>query len=219
MIIRPNADKTSIVKNTANKIITGSTIANMAVCLTVTLMAIGAVFVFSASARIDTDYDLRKLYSYPEVRQAMFFIASIFVTVIVSFIDYHKLSFGKGRMSDWLKNPSFYLVFASILMLIAVLIPGIGIEVNNARRWLRVGAGPIMLNFQPSELAKWSLILFLPGVTVMLGENLKSFFKGFIPLMSLVGVVTLLILKEDFGTALFVAILSVSILSNLNSTR
>jgi len=212
LIIDANADKTAIVKNIAEQIIKNSTIANMVVGLTVTLMAIGAVFVFSASARIDTDYDLTKLHNYPEVRQAMFFIASIFVVVIVSFIDYRKLSFGKGRLSDWLKNPSFYLVAASILMLIAVLIPGIGVEVNYARRWLRLGAGPITLNFQPSELAKWSLILFLPGVAVMLGDRLKSFFKGFVPLVGLVGFITLLILKEDFGTALFVATLSISIL-------
>jgi cell division protein FtsW len=212
LIIEANADKTSVVKKNITKTIENSTIANMMVCLTVTLMAIGAVFVFSASARIDTDYDLKKFYNYPEFRQAMFFIAAIFVTVLVSLIDYHKLSFGKGRLSDWLKNPSFYLVAASILMLIAVLIPGIGVEVNYARRWLRVGAGPITLNFQPSELAKWSLILFLPGVAVMMGEKLKSFFKGFVPLVGLVGFITLLILKEDFGTALFVATLSVSIL-------
>jgi cell division protein FtsW len=184
----------------------------MIVCLTVTLMAIGSVFVFSASARIDTDYDITKLHSYPEIRQAMFFIAAIFVTVLVSLIDYHKLSFGKGRPADWLKNPSFYLVIASIIMLIAVLIPGIGVEVNYARRWLRIGAGPITLNFQPSELAKWSLLLFLPGAAVMLGDKLKSFFKGFLPLAGLVGLITLLILKEDFGTALFVAALSVSVL-------
>jgi len=212
LIIWVNADKTSIVKNVANKTIESSTIANMVVCLTVTLMAIGAVFVFSASARIDTDYDLTKLHSYPEVRQAMFFIVAIFVTVLVSLIDYHKLSFGKGQLRDWLKNPSFYLIITSIITLIAVLIPGIGVEVNYARRWLRIGAGPIMLNFQPSELAKWSLILFLPGVAVMLGDKLISFFKGFVPLVGLVGFITLLILKEDFGTALFVATLSVSIL-------
>jgi cell division protein FtsW len=214
LIIESNADKTSVVKKTikVKNSIQNSTIANTLVCLTVTLMAIGAIFVFSASARIDTNYNLSKIYDYPEVKQALFFIVAIFVTVIVSFVNYHKLSFGNGGIGGWLKNPAFYLVIASVIMLIAVLIPGIGIEVNNARRWLRIGAGPIMLNFQPSELAKWSLLLFLPGVAVLLGKDLKSFFKGFVPLLSLVGIITLLILKEDFGTSLFVAFLSLSIL-------
>jgi len=196
----------------SNSLIKNKTFADMMVCLTVTLMAIGAIFVFSASARIDTEYDLKKFYNYPEFRQALFFIVAVFVTVLVSMFDYRKLSFKNGSFSSWAKNPTVYFVSASILMLILVLIPGIGVEVNNARRWLRVGAGPINLNFQPSELAKWSMILFLPPLTVMMGKNVKSFFKGFVPILALIGIVVLLILKEDFGTALFVALLSMSIL-------
>ncbi|MEN6383688.1 MAG: putative peptidoglycan glycosyltransferase FtsW [Phycisphaerales bacterium] len=192
--------------------IQNSTIANMMVCLTVTLMAIGAIFVFSASARIDIEYNLAKFYNYPEFKQAIFFILAIFVTVLVSFVNYKKLSFNDGKIGSWMKNPAVYMIIASILMLVAVLIPGIGIEVNNARRWLRLGAGPITLNFQPSELAKWSMVIFLSGAAALQGKNIRSFFKGFVPPLILIGVVTLLILKEDFGTALFVAFLSLSIL-------
>ena len=195
------------------KITVGNKIfADIAVCLTVTLMAVGAVFVFSASARIDIEYNLVKFYSYPEFRQALFFILAIFVAFLVSLLDYRKLAFkGKG-LTNWLKNPTVYVLGVSIICLVAVLIPGIGIEVNNARRWLRVGAGPITLNFQPSELAKWSMVMFLPAVSVAMGRDLQKFGKGFVPLLSLIGVVTLLILKEDFGTSLFVALVSFSIL-------
>ena len=188
------------------------TFANMTVCLAVTLMAFGACFVFSASARIDTDYNLAKFYSYPEFRQALFFLLSIFIVFLVSLFDYRKLSFADGSLKSWLKNPSFYLVALSVILLVVVLIPGIGVTVNNARRWLRVGAGPITINFQPSEMAKWSLILFLPGISVMMGKGLKSFFRGFVPLLLLIGLITGLILKEDFGTALFVAFLSLTII-------
>ncbi|HBG27529.1 MAG TPA: stage V sporulation protein E [Phycisphaerales bacterium] len=208
MIIWFNADKTFNVKIP----IENKTFANMTVCLAVTLMALGACFVFSASARIDIEYDLTKFYTYPEFRQALFFILSIFLVFIISLVDYRKLSLGKGTLKSWLKNPSVYLLVISIIMLIVVLIPGIGVTVNNARRWLRVGVGPITLNFQPSELAKWAMVLFLPAVSVMAGKNLRSFFKGFMPLLMLIGIVTLLILKEDFGTALFVAILSLTII-------
>lgn len=208
MIIPLNADKTFNVKLPVEN----KTIANIIVCLTVTLMALGACFVFSASARIDTEYDLTKFYSYLEFRQALFFLLAIFLVFIISLIDYRKLSLGKGTLKCWLTNPTVYLLIISIVMLIIVLIPGIGVTVNNARRWLRVGVGPINLNFQPSELAKWALILFLPAVSVMAGKNLRSFFKGFVPLLLLIGVITLLILKEDFGTALFVAFLSLMIL-------
>lgn len=210
MIIEAIADKTSKVKN--KNTIKNSTIANMTVSLAVTLMAIGTVFVFSASARIDTDYNWMKFYTYPEFRQVFFFFGAILIAVLVSFLNYRKLGFRNNKISGWLTNPSVYMVIVSIGMLIAVLIPGIGIEVNNARRWLKFGAGPISMNFQPSEVAKWSLIIFLPGVCVMMGKNLKSFFKGFIPLLMLIGVIVLLILKEDFGTSLFLALISLSIM-------
>lgn len=188
------------------------TLANMTVCLTVTLMAVGAVFVFSASARIDVEYNFLKLYTYPEVKQALFFIAAVFITFIVSFLDYSKLSFSGKGLKSWLKNPTVYLMIISIASLVAVLIPGVGVEINNARRWLRVGAGPITLNFQPSELAKWSLVLFLPAVSVKLGDKLRSFFKGFVPLFLLIGLTAGLILIEDFGTALFAAFIGLAVL-------
>jgi len=180
-------------------------IANMVVCLTVTLMAIGAVFVFSASARIDVDYNLTKFYTYPEFRQALFFFAAVLFVFGFSFMDYHKLAFSDNTLGSWLKNPTVYLVGISIILLILVLIPGIGMEINNARRWLRIPLGPASISFQPSELAKWSLILFIPAVSVVLGEKLRYFFKGFVPMCLLIGFITALILKEDFGTALFVA--------------
>ena len=187
-------------------------LANMVVCLTVTLMAVGAVFVFSASARIDIEYDLLKFYSYPEFRQILFFFVSILIVIGVSFINYRWFAFSGSTVSDWLKNPAVYLVAISILCLIAVLIPGIGMEINYARRWLRVPLGPINLNFQPSELAKWSLVIFVPAVSVMLGKKLKEFFRGFVPICLLIGLVVGLIIIEDFGTAAFVAFVSLMIL-------
>jgi cell division protein FtsW len=180
-------------------------IANTVVCLTVTLMAIGSVFVFSASARIDVEYDLTKFYAYPEFRQGLFFFLAVLFVFGFSLMDYKKLAFSGNTLGSWLKNPTVYLVGVSVILLVLVLIPGIGVEINNARRWLKIPLGPATISFQPSELAKWSMILFIPAVSVMLGEKLKLFFKGFVPLCLLIGVVTALILKEDFGTALFVA--------------
>ncbi len=184
----------------------------MTVCLAVTLMAIGAVFVFSASARIDVEYDLFRFYSYPEFRQILFFLAAILVVFGFSLMNYRRLALSDNTVGSWLKNPAVYLVGVSIVLLILVLITPLGVEVNNAKRWIRIPAGPITISFQPSELAKWSLVLFLPAVSVMLGKKLKDFLKGFVPIFLLIGLVVGLILIEDFGTALFVAFLSLAIL-------
>ena len=183
----------------------------MIACLAVTLMAVGAVFVFSASARIDVEYDFTKFYLYPEFRQMLFVLVSILILFGVSLINYRVFSLGKGRLVNWLFSPAVWLVAISIGLLVAVLIPGIGMEINYARRWLRLPLGPVTINFQPSELAKWSMILFVPAVSVMLGEKIKSFSKAFVPVCLLIGLIVGLIVIEDFGTAAFVAFVSLVI--------
>jgi cell division protein FtsW len=191
--------------------LTGKTIANMTACLAVALMAIGVVFVFSASARIDVEYDFARFYSYPEFRQVVFFLASILILFGLALINYRILAFRSSSWKGWILNPAVWLVFASIVLLVIVLIPRFGTEINYARRWLRIPLGPVAMSFQPSELAKWSLVLFIPAVSVMLGERIKNF-KVFVPLCLLIGLIVGLIVVEDFGTAVFVAFVSLVIL-------
>ena len=88
----------------------------MVVCLTVTLMAIGSVFVFSASARIDVEYDLTKFYAYPEFRQGLFFFMAVIFVFGFSMMDYRKLAFPDDTLGSWLKNPTVYLVGVSVIL-------------------------------------------------------------------------------------------------------
>ncbi len=187
----------------------GKTIANITACLVVTLMALGVIFVFSASARINAEYDFSRVYSYPEFRQIAFFIVSIAILFGLSLPDYRKLGFCFDGPKGWVFNLSVLLVFVSVVLLILVLI--FGAEVNAARRWFRVPAGPVTINFQPSELGKWSLVLFISAVSVRLGERIKKF-KVFVLLSLLIGLIVGLIVVEDFGTAVFVAFISLVIL-------
>jgi len=94
------------------------------------------------------------------------------------------------------------LLGLSFLMLVAVKIPGIGIEVNGARRWL--GAGP--LQFQPSELMKLALVLYAAGLLATTPSRLKTV-KGVTgPLLLVGGAAMLLIASQpDLGTALVIA--------------
>ncbi|MGA2915846.1 MAG: FtsW/RodA/SpoVE family cell cycle protein [Sedimentisphaerales bacterium] len=191
--------------------LSGKTIANMTAGLAVTLMALGVVFVFSASAKIDFEYDLSKFYSYPEFKQAGFFLISILILFGLSLINYRVLAFKSARLISWVLNPAVWLVFVSIILLVMVLIPGIGMEINYARRWLRIPLGPASLNFQPSELAKWSLVLFVPAVCALLGEKIKKF-RNFAILCVIIGLIAGLIVIEDFGTAIFIVFVSFVIL-------
>lgn len=89
------------------------------------------------------------------------------------------------------------LLVVAIVMLILVLIPGVGHEVNGSRRWFRFGS-----SFQPSELARVLLLTYLASYVVRRQTELKEELKGFLkPLGILLLAALLLLLEPDFGAA------------------
>ncbi len=95
----------------------------------------------------------------------------------------------------WQKTGHWWLLMAGIL-LIAVLIPGIGREVNGSSRWISLGP----INLQPSELVKLFFIMFLAGYLVRRLEEVRSHWRGFIkPLVVVSFFLLLLVLEPDFG--------------------
>ncbi|GGE33895.1 putative lipid II flippase FtsW [Halopseudomonas oceani] len=90
----------------------------------------------------------------------------------------------------------FMLLFLGFAGLVAVLIPGIGREVNGSWRWIAVGP----INVQPSELAKLFAVVFLSGYLVQRKDEVKEEWFGFIkPFMVLGPMACLLIVEPDFG--------------------
>ncbi|WP_256582176.1 putative lipid II flippase FtsW [Pseudomonas sp. MYb185] len=90
----------------------------------------------------------------------------------------------------------FPLLFLGFALLIAVLIPGVGREVNGSWRWIAVGP----INVQPSELAKLFAVVFLAGYLVHRRDEVKEEWFGFIkPFMVLGPMAWLLIIEPDFG--------------------
>ena len=179
-------------------------VTNQIVIVIVILMAVGTVFVFSASANVGQKLDLQRFYDFPALRQILFLPLACAVLYLVSCFDYRRLGLSNG----WLKSLSAYLLIFSIILLVLVLIPQLGTEINQARRWLRISAGPFKVSFQPSELAKWAVVFFLAAVCDKFGADIRLFWKRFVPVCAVVGIVVGLIIIEDFGTAAFVALLS-----------
>lgn len=116
--------------------------------LTLLLLGIGLIMMFSASyatAYYDPDVSTPLFYI---IRQGMFAAAGVAIMYSVSQINYQSF-----------RGLSVLLLIGSIVLLVLVLIPGVGVKINGARRWLRIGLvfGP---TYQPSELAKVAVILF-----------------------------------------------------------
>jgi len=172
------------------------------------LMATGAVMVFSAGANLGHEFDLRHFYDFPGLRQIMFFPIAVVVLFLASVPNYR---FWRFR-SHWYTCPAVWLLVIAFALLIAVLVPSLGTAVNQARRWLRIPLGPVSISFQPSELAKWMMVFFLAGVCSKIGPDLKLYWRRFLPLCLLIGLVCGPIVVEDFGTAAFIALISFTIL-------
>jgi len=177
----------------------------------VLLMAIGTVFVFSASVNITQEIDFQKFYSYPGLRQVLFFPLACLIMYSVSRFDYRRLSLSRGVS----RNLTVYLLAVSVILLTIILIqrfsPIFGDFVplkNNRYRWVNIPLGPISISFQPSELAKWAVIFSLAGVCAKFGDEIKLFWKRFVPTCVAVGLVVALIIVEDFGTAALISLLA-----------
>jgi cell division protein FtsW len=104
---------------------------------------------------------------------------------------------------------AYPLLALTALFLFAVLIPGIGASRGGARRWLMVGG----LTFQPAELAKLAMVIYLAHSMARKEEKMETFSVGVLPHLIVGGLLLALVLQEpDFGTALILAVLLYSML-------
>ena len=144
------------------------------------------VMVYSASISLP---DSPKYANYTNnhflVRQALFIIVSLIVGAFAFRVP----------LVSWQKITP-YLFVITLVLLIAVLIPGLGKGVNGAKRWLSFK----VFNIQPSEFMKLFMVLYAADYTVRKQEYMHKLTKGFVPMLIAVGVVGLLLLLEpDLG--------------------
>jgi len=93
---------------------------------------------------------------------------------------------------------SMVLLGIGLALLVVVLVPGIGHEVNGSRRWVRLG----FMNFQVSELARVLLLTYVASYAVRRADELRADFAGFVrPVLVLGGAAVLLLAEPDFGAA------------------
>jgi cell division protein FtsW len=115
--------------------------------------------------------------------------------------DVERFLTGRGGRS-WFPTIQWipWILGAIVVTLILTQIQGIGREVKGSARWI----GPQALGFQPSELAKWGMLIVVSWFCVRHADRLQSFRRGFLPALCLIACICALIGKEDLGTAVLV---------------
>jgi cell division protein FtsW len=167
--------------------------------VTVALLAWGLVMVYSASiAMPDNPRFGRYAHTFFLSRHALF----LGLSFIVGLLAFQVPLATWERVAPW-------LFVASLLLLVIVLIPHIGKGVNGARRWLAFGP----VSFQPSELAKFAVLLYAANYMVRKMEIKERFLRAVLPMAAAVAVVGMLLLAEpDMGAFMVIAVIAMGIL-------
>jgi cell division protein FtsW len=156
---------------------------------TVGLALFGVVMVYSASAVIAQQENHSQFHYL--IKQAVWTSLGVGVMFIAMNFDYEKIN------RRWIV---YGLLLITVLLLLAVF----GFRpINGARRWIRFGS----FSLQPSEIAKLTLAIFLARFLERRAGDEASFFRTFVPIMLVIGLLAGLVIKEpDLGTALILAI-------------
>ena len=163
------------------------------------LLALGLLMVYSASIALgDSPRYPGMRPTYFLWRQAAFIGVSLVAAMVAARIPVERWQ----QLAPW-------LFLAGIVLLVAVLIPGIGRGVNGARRWISL----VAINLQPSELMKLFCVLYAADYTVRKQEWMHQLKKGFLPMASVMVLVGVLLqLEPDLGAFMVIVAIAFGIL-------
>ena len=169
------------------------------VWVVVALLMWGMVMVYSASIAMPDNPRFANYSPTHFLTRHMMYLVVGFVAALLAF---------QIPMAVWERMAPWLFVFALVL-LIAVLIPGVGKVVNGARRWLSFGP----IGFQPSEVAKFAVLIYAADYMVRKMEVKERFFRAVLPMGAAVAIVGVLLLAEpDMGAFMVVAVIAMGIL-------
>ena len=153
--------------------------------VTLVLVGLGIVMIYSASA----------IRAQERFGDPAFFLKKQLVFAVLGLLA---MAWAAGRNLKTFQRLTPILFLGSLFLLLLVLVPYVGIRINGARRWLRFFG----LSFQPAELAKLAVVLFLASYFARRQDRLDSYLDGFVPPLFLTGLMAgLIILQPNFGTA------------------
>ena len=152
------------------------------------LISIGVIAIASASIEYG-DFHFGNPWHHTQRHAAYLMLA-----ITLGALAYMAPAASVQRLSPW-------LLFLAVALLILVMIPGIGREVNGAQRWLPLG----VITLQPSEFAKLAVLLYAAGYLVRQEEAVRHHWSGLAKLIAILSVVAaLLLLEPDFGATVII---------------
>lgn len=144
---------------------------------------IGLVFIYSSSS----------VYALEKFGSAHYFVKKQLIGLLFGLIG---LAIGRALPLSYLKKGAPYIFLAALLLSIAPLLPRLGQSINGSSRWITIAG----ISFQPSESLKMAFILYIAYLLTKKQSRLQSIFYGYLPLLCVVGVTSLVLLKQpDFG--------------------
>ena len=156
------------------------------------MILVGIIFVMSASFYAAKTYEVSPYYFF--IRQAIWALPAMGVLIFFMMFDY-------TRLKDFVKP----IVIITILLLVAVFIPGIGKYSGGARRWIDFR----LFLFNPSELAKITVIIYLSYILAKKQSKLEDFTFGILPPLLLVAAIFFIILMQSgFSTAVLLLVVA-----------
>jgi len=184
---------------TVNQRAAGDEYDGALIWVTLLLLGFGMVMVYSASIAIaEASRSTGNSAVYYLTRHAAYILVSLVAAAIVFQVP----------LRVWQRAAPLLFVLGMVLLML-VLIPGIGREVNGSRRWLPLG----IANLQPSELMKLCAVLYAADYTVRKAAFMHSLRKGFLPMAGVMLLTGGLLLREpDFGAFAVITVIAMGIL-------
>ncbi len=167
--------------------------------VTLALLIWGLVMVYSASIAMP---DNPKFAHYQHNHFLLRHMMSLGLALVVAVLTFQVPLAVWEKVAPW-------LFIASLVMLALVLLPFVGKSVNGARRWISLG----FMNFQPSELAKFAVLLYAADYMVRKMDVKERFFRAVLPMAAAVAIVGVLLLAEpDMGAFMVISVIAMGIL-------
>ena len=197
---------------------TPASLGGLILSLATALILLGVVMVFSARGTLDRPLFPEDPLHSIAARQIAFALLAIVLMWITYGVGYRCLRWRSPTLSGDLlydlanqgkpayQEPAVLLLVLVLVALVAVLIPGLGDMRRHARRWLQFGPSEYGLGFQPSELAKLGMVVFLAAWLTHRRVLMKQFRNGILPPILVLGALAGLIVIEDLGTAALIVL-------------